>query len=200
MDYRKLFLFALPVVIAGWGQLARAQSPTYGVGRRPTEAEIRALDIAISPEGKELPAGRGDAKDGAALYVKKGCAGCHGATGYGGKAPMLIMTDGKTEAKFPCLSPCINDTNVMGRKAPYAVIMWDYINRGMPLNREGSLTPDEVYAITAYLLFKNGVITEDEVLSEVTLPKVKMPNRDGFAMPHEWKPGEPVLHGYPKPD
>ena len=84
----------LVTTIVGMCQTAWAQSPTYGVGRTPTAEEIRAWDIAISPTGKELPPGQGTAKEGAALYVQKGCAGCHGATGSGGHAPTLISRKG----------------------------------------------------------------------------------------------------------
>ena len=178
---------------------AQAQSPTYGVGRAPTAAEERAWDIAISPEGKELPAGHGTAKEGEALYKSKGCAGCHGASGSGGRAPMLIKpADDAPKSTAACLSPCINESNVMALHAPYATIMWDYINRGMPLFKEGSLTPDEVYSITAYLLYKNGVLKSDsETLTEKTLPKLPMPNKDGAAMPHEWHKGTKPLENYP---
>lgn len=86
----------------------------------------------------------------------------------------------------------------MGVHAPFATVMWDYINRGMPLGREGSLKPDEVYALTAFLLFKNDVIKEGDVLDQQTLPKINMPNREGFAMAPEWKPHTPRLVGYPK--
>jgi cytochrome c len=85
----------------------------------------------------------------------------------------------------------------MGVHAPFATIIWDYINRGMPIGKEGTLTPSEVYALTAFLLYKNDVIKEDEVMDAQSLPKVKMPNRDGFALPPEWKPREPRLQGYP---
>ena len=78
----------------------------------------------------------------------------------------------------------------MALHAPYATIIWDYINRGMPFRQEGSLKPDEVYSLTAFLLYKNGVIQEEEVLAQTTLPQVKMPNRDGYAIP-DWKPGMP---------
>ncbi len=178
------------------------QSPTYGVGRTPTAAEIRAWDISISPTGKELPPGHGTAKEGAALYVRKGCAGCHGAAGYsGGHAPTLIRRKdpppAAATAPVLCLAPCVNDSNVMAIHSPYATTLWDYIHRGMPLGKEGSLTPDEVYSLTAYLLYKNDVIKEDEVLDAQTLPKVKMPNQGGFALPPDWKHGEPRLQGYP---
>ena len=96
-----------------------------------------------------------------------------------------------------CLAPCVNDLNTMSLHSPFATTIWDYINRGMPLGNEGSLKPDEVYAITAFLLNKNGVIGEDDVMDQQSLPKVKMPNHDGFALPPDWKHGEPRLQGYP---
>ena len=86
----------------GLCQSVPAQSPTYGLGKTPGPEEIRAWDIAISPTGKELPAGQGTAKEGAAVYVKKGCAGCHGATGSGGHAPTLIRNKGPGR-HLPCL-------------------------------------------------------------------------------------------------
>ena len=91
----------------------------------------------------------------------------------------------------------VPDTGIMALRSPFAVTIWDYINRGMPLNREGTLKPDEVYALTAFLLFKNDVIKEDEVMDAQTLPKVNMPNRNGFANLPEWKHGVPRLAGYP---
>ena len=188
----------LPVtLILGTCQSAWTQAPTYGVGRNPTAEEIRAWDISISPTGKELPPGKGTAKEGAVLYVRKGCAGCHGAEGSGAHAPTLIARKGpRTQSSTPCLAPCINDANTMGVHAPFATIIWDYINRGMPLGKEGSLTPNEVYAITAFLLYKHDIVKEDEVMDSQSLPKVKMPNRDGFALPEEWKRATPRLQGY----
>jgi cytochrome c len=175
-----------------------AQSPTFGVGRAPTADEIRAWDISIRPDGQELPPGRGTAKEGAPLYVSKGCAGCHGRSGSGSTAPTLIKSDGTTKSTVPCLAPCVNDNNVMALHAPYATVMWDYINRAMPIGKEGSLKPDEVYALSAYLLFKNGVIREDETMDGQSLPKVAMPNRQGYALPaQEWKHGTPRLQHYP---
>ncbi len=197
------------MVVVGLSQIGSAQSPTYGVGRAPTAEEIRAWDISISPTGKELPPGRGTAKEGAQLYVQKGCGGCHGRTGWGGRAPVLIsskiskdtpppMPAGMTHDAPPCLAPCVNDNNAMAIHSPFATVIWDYINRGMPIGKEGTLTPNEVYALTAFILYKNDVIkSEDEVLDQQNLPKVKMPNAAGFALPpEEWKPGQPRLHGY----
>jgi cytochrome c len=195
MDWPKL---TLAIAVFGLCLSAPAQSPTYGLGRAPKPEEVRAWDIAISPTGKELPQGRGTAKEGAALFVSNGCGGCHGASGAGGHAPTLIKSTGEhhTEATT-CLAPCVNDSNAMAIHSPFATTIWDYINRGMPLGKEGSLKPDEVYALTAYILYRNNVIKEDEVLNAESLPKVKMPNRDGFGLPPQWKHGESRLQGYP---
>lgn len=211
----------LIVPILGLAVSAQAQSPTYGVGRTPTAEEIRAWDISISPTGEELPPGRGTAKEGAQLFVSKGCAGCHGATGSGGRAPVLIRPASTPPAPAPAPAagaaagaeaqpmaahdhggPAIvlpMGGNVMGTDAPFAPTIWDYISRGMPLNREGTLKPDEVYALTAFILFKNGVLKdEDEVMDIKTLPKVQMPHRNDWVAPPDWKPGgSPRLVGYP---
>ena len=175
------------VLLLGGSALAQ----TYGVGSTPSEAEVRAWDISISPTGEELPPGRGTAKEGAKLYVQKGCAACHGATAKGGAAPTLV----KAEAG-PNVDPW-DLGRVLPFRSPYATTVWDFINRGMPLNREGTLTPDEVYSLVAFLLFKNGVIQEDEVMDAQSLPKVKMPNRDAWAPLPDWKPGMQRLEGYP---
>lgn len=171
--------------------VACAQSPTYGLGKPPSPETIRTLDIAISPDGRELPQGSGSAKQGAHLYAQK-CAACHGENGYEGRAPQLIKAD-LTAAKLPpCLAPCIRGANVMAIHSPYATVIWDYINRGMPFGKEGSLKPDEVYALTAFLLYKNDVIPEDQVVDAKNLPQIKMPNQKGYVLP-EWKHAMPRL-------
>ena len=183
-------LRVLPFVLI-LGASALAQSPTYGVGRTPSAEEIRAWDISIGPTGTELPPGRGTAKEGALVYRLRGCAGCHGAKGTGGPAPTLLKREAGPEV----------DPWELGRVLPfrsqYATTVWDYINRGMPLNREGTLTADEVYALTAFLLYINAVIPEDEVLDAQSLPKVKMPIGDRYASLPEWKPRTRRLQGYP---
>src|SRR3954454_24480624 len=182
---------ALPIALASLMCVpVLAQGPTYGIGRTPTAEEIRARDISVGPTGEELPAGKGSAKDGAMVYRAKGCAGCHGPTGIGGTAPILKSRD-----------PSNPDVWARGRilplRAPFATTVWDYINRGMPLNREGTLTADEGYALTAYLLYINDVIPEDEILDAQTLPTVKMPIGDKYASLPDWKPRTPRLKGYP---
>jgi S-disulfanyl-L-cysteine oxidoreductase SoxD len=188
MGMLRMVPFALVVLIGGIPVLA--QSPTYGVGRTPTAEEIRAWDISIGPTGEELPPGRGTAKEGAQLYRTKGCAGCHGATGIGGSAPMLKSKAGPDVELWA-------RGRILPLRSPYATTVWDYINRGMPLNREGTLTPDEVYAITAFLLYINDVIPEDQVLDQESLPKIKMPIGDAYASLPEWKPKTRRLQGYP---
>src|SRR3954464_10647058 len=169
---------------------ALAQGPTYGIGRTPTDEEIRAKDISIGPTGEELPAGKGSAKEGASAYRTKGCAGCHGAAGVGGSAPNLKSKDATNPNVWA-------RGRILPLRAPFATTVWDYINRGMPLNREGTLTPDQGDGLTADLVFLNGVIPEDQVLDQQNLPAVKMPLGDKYARLPEWKPRTPRLKGYP---
>jgi mono/diheme cytochrome c family protein len=176
------------------GSPAFAQSsPPYGVGRAPTAEEIRALDISIGPTGEELPPGRGTAKEGAELFEQKGCIGCHGETGIGGPAPALRSTKGQD---VPLTGRNIFE-RILPLHSPFATTVWDFIHRAMPLGNEGTLSADEVYALTAYLLFLNQVIPEDEVLDKQSLPKVKMPHRDDYVGLPDWKPRTPRLQGYP---
>jgi cytochrome c len=182
----KVLLFVLLT-----GVSALAQSPTYGVGRTPSAEEIRAWDISVGPTGAELPPGRGTAKEGAQVYVRTGCAACHGATGTGGAAPVL-----KGKPAEPSITTW-DRGRVLPVRSPYATTVWDYINRAMPLGKEGSLTADEVYALTAFLLYINSVIPENEVLDAQSLPKVKMPLGNEFASLPEWKPKTRRLQGYP---
>jgi mono/diheme cytochrome c family protein len=191
MGSRKFLACSLLLGVVFLGASVFAQSsPKYGVGRTPSAEEIRAWDISIGPDGAELPQGRGTAKEGAQLYQSKGCAGCHGKTGTGGPAPALKATAGPSVATW-------ERGRILPVRSPFATTVWDYINRGMPLNREGTLTADEVYALTAFLLYINDVIPEDTVLDAQSLPKVKMPIGDGYASLPDWKPKTRRLRGYP---
>ena len=177
------------LMLLGAGSL-QAQGPTFGLGRTPSAEEILAWDISISPTGEELPPGSGTPEQGRRLFLQKRCARCHGPGGTDGRAPRLVRPDRET-----------NDPWRLGRilpiRSPYAPTVWDYINRAMPLGEEGTLTADEVYALTAYLLSINGVIPEDAVMDAESLPMVEMPNRDNWAPLPDWKPGMPRLAGYP---
>ena len=162
-----------------------AQGPTYQLGRTPAAEEIKARDIAISPEGKELPPGRGTAVEGATIYNQK-CVACHGPNATGSALHRGLVPLGNAKpVKIPF------------SLVPYATTVWDFINRAMPQTRPGSLTPDEVYAVTAYVLYRNDVIKETDVLDATSLPKVRMPNRDNFlpAQP-EWNPKGKRPFGY----
>jgi cytochrome c len=148
------------------------------------------MDISIGPTGEELPPGRGTAKEGAQVFEQKGCIACHGPAGLGGMAPELQSKKGQDV-------PIWQRERILPLRSPFATTVWDYINRGMPVGNEGTLTANEVYSLTAYLLFLNKVIPEDEVLDKQSLPKVKMPIGDDYAKLHEWKPRTPRLEGYP---
>ena len=155
--------------------VAVAQESPYGeIGNAPTQAELDALDISILPNGDGLPSGQGTAKDGEPLYLAK-CAVCHG--------PKL---EGRRDYNVGRLAGGIgtlaseNPVQSFGSFNPYATTLWDYIRRAMPRFEEGTLTHDQTYALSAYILYKNDIIGQDEVMNAQTLPKVVMPNRDGF--------------------
>ena len=179
----------LPLAVL-MGTSVLAQGSTFGVGRTPTAEEIRARDISISRTGEELPPGRGSAKEGAQIYRTK-CQACHGAEGVGGTAPIL-------KSKLGPETDTWQRGRVLPVRAPFATMVWDFINRAMPLGREGTLTSDEVYALTAYLLAINQVIPDDQVLDPETLPRVKMPLGEGaYASLPDWKPKTRRLKDYP---
>jgi len=147
--------------------------PTRGpnLGRTPTAQEIRAADISIPPSGAGLPAGSGDAKAGAQVYASK-CLACHGEKGAGKPADALVGGIGSLATPKPL--------RTVGSYWPYATTLFDYTRRAMPLQNPKTLTDDEVYAVSAYILFLNGIIAENAPMNAQTLPLVKMPNRDGF--------------------
>lgn len=157
---------------------ALAQMPTYNLGRAPTAEEVRAWDISIGPEGKELPPGSGTAKKGATIYARK-CAACHGPNGEGGvpggfRSPLMGGEGTLTSSK---------PVRTIGSFWPFATTIWDFINRSMPRGQEGTLQPDEVYALTAYILHLNDLVQESDVIDAQSLPKIQMPNRNGFVPP-----------------
>ena len=162
-----------------------AQMPSFkGIGRTPSEQAIRTWDIAVGPSGKELPPGRGTAKEGAAIYAAK-CASCHGPNGEGTRAGRRLLGGDIKDPERPVRS--------IETYWPFATTIWDYTNRAMPRGKEGSLAPDEVYALTAWMLHKGGVIAEDAVMDQTTLPKVEMPFRKNF-----WPAPWPTYRDYDK--
>ena len=181
-------LTAATIVLSAY-PTALAQGPVYRLGTTPSAEEITARDTAVSPDGKELPPGSGTVKQGAAVYAQK-CQACHGPNGTGTKLHRGLIPLGNAKpVKIP------------GSLVPYATTVWDFINRAMPSTKPGSLTPDEVYATTAYVLFLNDIIKESDIVDATTLPQIRMPNRDNFlAVEIDWKPGQrrPLGH-YPRP-
>ena len=143
----------------------------YGFGRPATPQEIAGWDIDVSPSGAGLPPGRGDVRQGEAIFAAK-CASCHGAHGEGKPMGRLVGGVGTLRDKKP--------EKTVGSFWPYATTLFDYVRRAMPLNAPQSLNADEVYAVSAYVLFLNGIVAQDATLDADTLAKIKMPNRDGF--------------------
>jgi cytochrome c len=161
---------ALLFVLVGAIPLA-AQSPTFGVGQKPTPEEIRALGTAIAPNGDGLPEGSGTAAAGREVFAAQ-CSRCHGPTGEGDVGPALVGGRGTLRTARPL--------KTVGSYWPYATTLWDFINRAMPFDEPGLLKPSEVYAVAAYILNLNGIIQESEAMDAKSLPQVRMPNRDGF--------------------
>jgi cytochrome c len=165
-------ILAVPVAA-----LAQSQPRIYpNLGTPLSQAEIQSFDRMIGPQGKELPPGRGTAKEGVEIFAKR-CEICHGKNGL---VRSLVSGSPGQERGGPSYYP-------------YATIAWEYINRTMPPSNPGSLTPNEVYALVAFLYSRNGIIQENDVMDEKTLPKVEMPNRNGFV------PAVPVYPPEKKP-
>ena len=144
---------------------ASAGQQRLGLGNRPTNDEIEAIDTAVAPDGEGLPSGGGSVDDGALVYGEK-CAECHGVEGVEGPYDKLVGGE--------------KPTKTIGSYWPYATTVFDYVRRTMPFEEPGSLTNDEVYAVTAWLLWKNDIIPANAVIDRTTLPKIMMPNRDAF--------------------
>ena len=168
MSIRKLALAALSLAWAIAAPSALAEGPHLGKPISPSD--LKAWDIFVLPDGTGLPPGSGTAAQGAPIYKQK-CAACHGENGEGGIAGQLIggpphatLDGGKTISNY----------------YPYATTIFDYVRRAMPYTAPRSLSDEEVYALTAFLLARNKIIGEGDTMNAQTLPKVQMPNRDGF--------------------
>ena len=183
--------FLLPAMVVAIPLAVLAQSPQRvypNVGTPLSQAEIQSFDRMIGPEGKELPAGRGTVKEGAEIFARR-CQICHGKSGENGLMRSLVIgSPGK-----PYRGSFYGDERNGPSYYPYPTIAWDYINRAMPPSIPGSLAPNDVYALVAFLFYSNGIIKEDDVMDEKTLPKVVMPNRNGFV------PAVPVYPPEKKP-
>lgn len=152
----------------------------YGFGTPASTEEIDAWDIDVRPDGKGLPPGKGTAIEGEPLYAAK-CAACHGANGQGGLNDRLVVHS--PNESFPDSSdPNSHEHRTVGNYWPYATTLFDYIRRSMPFNLPGSLEADEVYALTAHLLYLNHLIPEEAEMNAATLPRVEMPARGKFVL------------------
>ena len=170
--------FALVTALAGLTRAGAQEGP--GVGVPATAEQIAGWDISIPPDGSGLPPGSGLARDGARLYAAK-CIACHGPEGAGKPSDRLVGGRGTLKDAAP--------VRTVGSYWPYATTLFDYIRRAMPLPQPQSLTADETYALTAYLLNMNGIIKANQRMNAKTLPRVVMPNRDGFVQVYG-KPSE----------
>ena len=170
--YLFLFMaFCLPPSVRG------AQGPNRG--RPLTPEEIRKIDITVLPDGRGLPSGGGSVSAGAAVYAKS-CQSCHGTQGAGKPQDQLTGGVGSLASGKPVKTPA--------SYWPAATTLFDYIRRAMPIASPQSLTNDEVYAVTAYILSIDGIVPSDAVVDAKSLPRVKMPNKDGFV---SWWPKAP---------
>jgi hypothetical protein len=142
----------------------------YGFGTPADEARIADWDIDVRPDGTGLPAGRGTVGEGALVYQGR-CSACHGPTGIEGPNNRLVGTEPWED---------VPATFTVGNYWPYATTLYDYIVRAMPLDTPGSLTPDETYAVIAWILHRNELIAADAVMDSSTLPLVEMPARNRF--------------------
>jgi len=169
------------------GTLCGGPPARFGFGRPATAAEITAWDIAVRPDAKGLPPGRGTAREGASIYARR-CAVCHGATGREGPAERLVGREPREGFPFG-RDPTLVKT--VGNYWPYATTLYDYINRAMPLNAPGSLAPEDVYSLVAYLLWRNEIIADTAVIDRRTLPRVVMPTKDRLVV--DDRRGEPEV-------
>jgi len=149
---------------------ARAQSP-YGIGRPATATEIAGWNIDVGRDGSNLPEGRGSVGQGRDVFAQQ-CASCHGEKGEGGLGDRLVGGQGTIGTPKPI--------RTVGSYWPYATTLFDYIRRAMPQNAPQSLSNDDVYAVSAYILSLNGLVAADATLDAKSLAAIRMPNRDRF--------------------
>jgi S-disulfanyl-L-cysteine oxidoreductase SoxD len=171
MSMRDLAGAVIALVTVGCARATLVETPN--LGQPATAAQIAGWDISVGPDGIGLPPGSGTPTRGAVVYEQK-CQACHGAKGAGQPNDRLVGGHGTLASKTP--------VRTIGSYWPYATTVFDYVRRSMPYIQPQSLTDDEVYAVTAYLLNLNGIIGDADEMNARTLAKVKMPNRDNFIM------------------
>ena len=178
--YRAIRFTALAVFVAAALAACAVQPPAARpptLGAAVSAEEVARWDISIPPSGAGLPPGGGTVAQGESVYATK-CQSCHGPKGAGKPADALVGGIGSLATATP--------VRTVGSYWPYATTLFDYTRRAMPIAAPFSLNNDEVYAVTAYVLFLNGIIPADATMNAQSLPAVKMPNRDGFIS--DWPP------------
>ncbi len=163
--------FAIALMMSTAHAVAGGTQKSPHLGTPISKDELAKWNITIFPDGRGLPPGHGTAKEGRALYAQK-CASCHGDHGQGATAEDLVSGPKPPTADNP--------SKAIGSYWPYATTIFDFIRRSMPPANPDSLSPDQTYALTAYLLAANKIIGENDDMNAQSLPKIKMPNRDGF--------------------
>jgi mono/diheme cytochrome c family protein len=172
------FLLVLVLALALTVGTGPAAAQSAGLGKPLSETDIKQWDIAILPDGTNLPPGSGTPAQGAKIFAEK-CSACHGDAAKGGVAPYYPALVGGQP-----LTNGIDTVKTIANYYAYATTVFDYTRRAMPYNMPRSLTDDEVYSLTAYILAANKLIGDNDVMDAKTLPQVKMPNRDNFIMPY----------------
>jgi cytochrome c len=168
----KITITTLVLTLIGINSLnAGSQLSGPKLGKPASVEEISKWQISVMPDGSGLPVGKGNASEGEIIYLNK-CQSCHGPNGQGASADQLAGAKMKLTDEWP--------EKTIGTFWPYATTLFDFNRRSMPMQAPGSLSDDEVYAVTAYLLYLNGIIGETEIMDADSLKKVRMPNRNGF--------------------
>lgn len=175
MSTSRCLYLALALVLCA--STANAAGPN--LGQPASEVEIALTDIDIAPDGDGLPKGKGTVADGVEVYMEK-CASCHGSRGEGGSGVALTGGIGSLTTNAP--------VKTVGSYWPHATTLFDYVRRAMPYDKPMTLTNDETWAVTTYVLWLNGIIGRTDVMNAQTLPKVRMPNRDGFIDARDGRP------------
>lgn len=173
--YMHKWLLPLPFLVASIAQAADGPR----LGEELSDEQVASVSFTIMPDGDGLPEGSGDAAAGESIY-RANCLACHGEQGENGINDRLVGGRGTIKSDNP--------VKTVGSYWPYATTLFDYIHRAMPFQTPGSLSPDEVYSVTAYILYLNGIIAVDEQINAESLPRVRMPNRDNFiwaVSPHQ---------------
>jgi S-disulfanyl-L-cysteine oxidoreductase SoxD len=169
MKHKKIILLSVLIAIGINPLFAEPKGPE--LGHAITPEEIAKWDISIFPNGEGLPKGKGNVVEGKKIYQQK-CIACHGENGLGATADQLAGAQMSLTSKYP--------EQTIGTYWPYATTVFDVVRRSMPMTAPGSLTNNEVYSVTAYLLYLNNLIAKGDVMNATSLPKVKMPNENAF--------------------